>query len=762
MNAVLFGRSVEMIRYLLNQPGTDVNQRNDSNYAAIHYVRDLEVYHLLLEHGAEIEPLPSGQTMLIRVVANGGSIELIKHFLEQDDVNALDNCSSPAIHYAKTPEVYQLLVDHGADPFLMGRSKYTALMVALSYKFDDSMIKFWLEQGHDINAKDIWQKPVLSWVRKPNHWDILIEAGADWTVECDGSNILMYYVQKKRSPKLIRRVLEHGLFDINQGNQWGSPVLLHATSREIYELLVESGADESLVSDNKTNCLINAVDLGHEELVHYLLRTGKCDINAKNSNGVSAIQLVKTVEMFNMLFRHGADLSVLADDDDKPLLTALADKNVSVNVLRALLDKNASDVNETNKYGSPALHYVKSLKAYQLLVERGARVIRAQNGATCLMNIVSRNGPLDLIRHVCENVDVLEQDNNGLATIHYVGSADAYDVLVEHGVDVRVKDRNGMDILLKVVQLRRGLGLIKHLVKMGHDIHVVNRQGQNVLHYETRLPVFTWFLEQGVVASKNVWQSKLSQGIEWVKLWVKYGDLDEKFTQGMTALHYVQDQECYEFLVQQGLDPWANSAIGASVLLWRVYNGVTMDYLKFLLGRGYDVQQIDQNGMSVLHCAKDLDVYKLLLEHGADETGLTNSGNNVLMSVVGRSCNTKLTSYLLNQDKFDLEETNNLGKTALLLATNADQVRLLCAHGADIYVQANDRRNRWLLSNVEPIKMVLLEYGFTRWHLASDMEIVKKYLQKHKKVWHRSIWSWILLMARLRFCSASSMPSRWR
>ena len=64
---------------------------------------------------------------------------------------------------------------------------------------------------------------------------------------------------------------------------------------DLVALLVERGADVNLSNKNGCTPLMDAAELGKNDILEYLLNNG-ADINAKKINGISALDLARNTE----------------------------------------------------------------------------------------------------------------------------------------------------------------------------------------------------------------------------------------------------------------------------------------------------------------------------------------------------------------------------------------------------------------------------------------------------------------------------------
>ena len=170
--------------------------------------------------------------------------------------------------------------------------------------------------------------------------------------------------------------------------------------------------------------------------------------------------------------------------------------------------------------------------------------------------------------------------------------------MVEHGVDVNVKDNDGSTPLIKVVW-HGHLDVVKYLVSQGADVNEA-KNGWTPLHRAAargHLDVVKYLVSQGAdVNAKN-------------------NDGGTPFF--MAAVHGHLD--VVKYLVSQGADVNAEDNDGRTPLHWAAYNG-ELDIVKYLVSQGVDVNAEDDAGETPLDKAieeNEDEIADFLKQHGA-------------------------------------------------------------------------------------------------------------------------------------------------
>lgn len=122
---------------------------------------------------------------------------------------------------------------------------------------------------------------------------------------------------------MIPKLINYGA-DVNKYEKNGMYIRKHkpihySKTVHAYKLLVSHGADPDALCSDGTTLLFTAVFNGHYELVKYLLDKG-VDIYHKDNNGKGIMHFgCGNTRMWNLLFKHGADINDV-DNDGIPAL----------------------------------------------------------------------------------------------------------------------------------------------------------------------------------------------------------------------------------------------------------------------------------------------------------------------------------------------------------------------------------------------------------------------------------------------------------
>ena len=233
--------------------------------------------------------------------------------------------------------------------------------------------------------------------------------------------------------------------------------------------------------------------------------------------------------------------------------------------------------------------------------------------------------------------------------------------LVEHGADVRARDRNGDTPLLSAVTYPLlDVAVVKFLVEHGADLNAVNHDW-NVLRgasYLGNLAVVRFLLDQGV-------------------------DVNGKDQKGQTALMAVSKSE---FWWKPEIPPlwWQPEKPGRQ-------RAEPQEVMQVLLDHGAQINAQDEKGWTALMLATAQPAVKFLVDHGAD------------LNVKNRDGKTALT-LAEEQGKRDVVAQLSLAEAkgpGVLPETQVRQPKEMAAHkkiglNRDLMMAASDRNLRWV------------------------------------------------------------------
>ena len=102
----------------------------------------------LLDHGADVNGTAADRVTPLHFAVNANSVDAVLSLLRRGaDLNARDSDGATPLHLTSDTAVAQLLLDHGADPYLRDNHGRTPFDGAVSYG-EEKMIRLFLDNGY--------------------------------------------------------------------------------------------------------------------------------------------------------------------------------------------------------------------------------------------------------------------------------------------------------------------------------------------------------------------------------------------------------------------------------------------------------------------------------------------------------------------------------------------------------------------------------------------------------------------------------------
>ena len=377
--------------------------------------------------------------------------------------------------------------------------------------------------------------------------------------EADGTTALQWAVRAD-DLDMARLLLGAGANPNTPNRNGVTPLSLGATNRNraMVEVLLKAGADPKAKLPGGQTILMTAAHTGNPDVVRLLLARG-VDVNAREDNyGETALMGAATEnhpDAARLLIEHGAEINARSKALDyskdrfglEGVLTILphgswtalmyAARQGSVGVARVLADARA-DLNLTDPDGTTAL-VLAIINSHHdtaaLLVEKGAdpnigdstgmaalyaavdektlgevygrpaRQFSDERSALDLIGLLLQHGanPNAQLKHATlyrahtPGEGTLGEGTTPLMRAAKNGDAAAMRLLLDHGADPAIRQKNGTTALMLAAGLGRGLGVfakdyateaqmlegVQVLVTRGVDVNAVDGKGDTAVHF---------------------------------------------------------------------------------------------------------------------------------------------------------------------------------------------------------------------------------------------------------------------------------------
>ncbi|XP_046337771.2 ankyrin repeat domain-containing protein 17-like [Haliotis rufescens] len=747
-------RDLSRVKLILCQGRADINCREWVGRTLVMLAAGKghrELVELLVRKGANVSLVDRFDNNILHYACLGGHVEVVKYVLSQDMVSINSRGwkkMTPAMTAAERghKEVVELLVNEGANVTLVNK-KGDNLLHSASRGGNVEVVKFVLSLDMvSINSRG-WKNmtPAMTAAVKGHKEvvELLVSKGADVSLLDKGNNNLLHLACRGGNVEVVKFVLSQGTLSINsRGWEKMTPVITAADKghKEVVELLVNEGADVTLVNKKGDNLLHSASRGGHVEVVKFVLSQGTLSINSRGWKRMTPAMTAADKghkEVVELLVRKGADVSLL--DIGHDTLLHLACRGGHVEVVKFVLSQGMVSINSRGwEKMTPVITAAEKghKEVVELLVKEGADVTLVNKKGDNLLHSASRGGHVEVVKFVLSQ-GTLSINSRGwkrmtpAMTAADKGHKEVVELLVRKGADVSLLDI-GHDTLLhlacrgghvEVVKFVLSQGMVsinsrgwkkmtpvitaaekghtevvELLVKEGADVTLVNKKGDNLLHSASRgghVEVVKFVLSQGTLSIN-------SRG--W-----------KKMTPAMTAADKGH-KEVVELLVRKGADV-SLLDIGHDTLLHLACRGGHVEVVKFVLS--LDRVSINSRGWEKMTPAMTAavkgqkEVVELLVSKGADVT-LLDKGNNTLLHLACRGGNVEVVKFVLSQGMVSINNRCWNQMTAVMTAAvkgHKEVVELLVSKGADVSLLTIGKNTLLHLAckggNVEVVKFVL-------------------------------------------------------
>ena len=374
----------ESIKYLLSQPGNDIDKVTHDSRNYLHWAANkgnTEVMTLLLAKGAKTDNEDSHGSTPLLFAAGGGQ---------------------------QNTKVYELLIAGGVNlKKSLNAQGANALLLSISNDPDMVLTNYFVSKGLDLQSTDAAGNNAFSYAARSGNIDLLkkllqkgVKPNANAmlmaaqgsrrsanTLEVyqylkslnlkstvtgkGGENVLHAIVRRPKQDDIIKYFLAEGV-DVNQVDEEGNTVFMNAaaSSRDtaVFGLLLPKVKDINFANQKGLSALALAVRGNSAEVVSYLISKGAA-VKSLDKNGNSlAYYAVESYrpsqpgggrqdnafeEKINILKEQGLDLTAPQENGNNLYHLAIAKHDLS---LLKRLQPLGLDVNAKNKDGYTVLH----------------------------------------------------------------------------------------------------------------------------------------------------------------------------------------------------------------------------------------------------------------------------------------------------------------------------------------------------------------------------------------------------------------------
>ena len=624
--------TADVIDFLVNEAGADVDARNDHGDTLLHEAvlwDSLEATVALLRHGADVEAVnDKGYTPLL--IAAGFGKQSVFEALAEAGANIHHRASNgwsvlDITVIAGNLETLGALVRRKVDVRAIGPSATgsSSLHWAAIYN-KEAAIDALIAAGADVNAKSAVGG------QTPLHRAII----------CGGT------------PETIAALFRHGVDD-GALDETGYPPLHWASMHgkiSAIAALAAAGTDinRRTSQNNEPTALDCAAFLGNVDALKMLVENG-ADVRGSDPRGYTPLHFAvecnsvgaseASCEAITALLLHGAEVDAANKKGETPLVMAVEmGKLALVDALVA----GGADVNRRNVVDDKApldvAAFIGNLGVLKALLGYGSRAKSVDSvGATALHHVAGFEAAGLVHALVDAGADVSAEDANGMAPIHYAsisGSPTAIMALAQRGADNEARIKNGMTPLQLAAECGK-VSAIDALAAAGADINLrtttEDTSALDLAAHAGEVDAMKALIRHGAnVRAGNAsgytalyFVSDVNQAASIDFLVGAGADVDVEAEQGFTPLHIASHlgfSGAVGSLLKHGADKDFTSSTGATPLHMAAEHG-RLPVLNALVEAGANVWRRTQDHISALDLAAGrghVDVLNALIRHGVD------------------------------------------------------------------------------------------------------------------------------------------------
>ena len=618
------------------------------------------------------------------------------------DLNLTDDERKTAMFYANrnhSTDVLCRLIRHDAEFELDDIDGEAVLFYAAKNNCFGVVYKLQFE-NFDLNTTDNEGKTALFYANRNHSMDVLCELirwGAEFKLDCIDGKAVLFYAAENNCFGVVKK-LRSKRFDLNTTDNEGKTALFYAIrnhSMDVLCELIECGAEFKLNEIDGKAVLFYAA-ANNFDLVSWL-RFKNFDLNTTDNEGKTALFYAirnDSMDVLCELIHWGAEFEL--DEIDGKAVLFYAAENDCFGVVKELQFKNF-DLNTTDDAGKTALFYANrnhSMDVLCELIRHDAEFELDEIDGKAVLFYAAENDCFGVVKELqFKNFDLNTTDNKGKTALFYADRNDSMDVLCELiicGAEFELDEIDGKAVLFFVAECNC-FGVVEKLHSKNFDLNITDDEGDTALfcaNFNQNMKVLCELIRCGAqfklddIDGEAVLFHAAENNCFGVvnKLQYENFDLNTTDDEGKTALFYANSNHSMDVLcelIRWGAEFELDCIDGKAVLFYAAENNC-FGVVKKLRSKRFDLNTTDNEGKTALFHANrnhSMDVLCELIDCGAEFKLNEIDGKAVLFHAAEN--NFDLVSWLRFKN-FDLNTTDNEGKTALFYANRNDSMDVLC------------------------------------------------------------------------------------
>ncbi|XP_062597150.1 putative ankyrin repeat protein RF_0381 [Saccostrea cucullata] len=637
--------------YFINRYPDMLNQVDDEGWNAAFYTAkggNVKILKLLAEKGVDMTYKTKDDGNILHIACVNSRLEMCQHIIQQypDMLKQVNNYGSNGAFYAAqggNVEILELLAEKGVDMTYTNKNGSNILHIACGYAKSE-MCQYTIQHYPDMlkQVDNDGSNGAFYAAQGGNVkiLELLAEKGVDMTYKNkEGCNILHIACSYAKS-EMCQHIIQHYPDTLQQVSNEGLNAALYAAQGgnvEILELLAQKGVDMTYKHKNGSNILHIACMNFKLEMCKHIIQHYPDMLNQVNDNGCNVAFYAAqggNVEILELLAEKGVDMTYKNKEGCNILHIACAYSKSEM--CQHIIQHYPDMLQQVDNDGCNAALYAAkeggNVAILELLTEKCVDMRYKTNDGGNILHIACGNSRLEMCQYIIQHYpDMLQQvNNNGLNAALYVargGNVEILELLVEKGVDMTYKNKDGSNILHIACAYDKS--------EMCHNI---------IQHYPDMLKQVN------------------NNGCNAALCAVQGGNV-----------------EILELLAEKCVDLTYKSKIGSNILHIACANS-RLEMCQYIIQHYPDMlQQVDNDGWNAALCAAqggNVKILELLAGKGVDMTYKSKEGCNIL-DIACINSRLEMCQYIIKHFPDMLKQVNDYARNAILCAAQRGNVEIL-------------------------------------------------------------------------------------
>ena len=713
--------------------GVDVNATNKKNRTALAIAclnRNEGAINVLLNAGTDLNIADNtyGETCLHTAVRQECSGEVLQTIIDHGaDVNATNNANETALTIVcvhKNDDALNLLLYARANPNIGYVDGDTCLHIAVTQEWSKEIFQKIIDHGADVNATNKESRTVLAIAclkRNEGAIHVFLNAGADPKIADNiyGDTCLHKAVRHDCSVEVLRAIIDHGAV-VNATNKKNRTALVIAclNKNEVaINVLLNDGADPNIADVDADTCLHIAVTQECSKEVLQAIIDHGVDVNAANKENETALTIACVYEnegAINALLNANVDPNIADDVYGDTCLHTTVIEECSIEVLQTIIDHGA-DVNAINKKNRTALAIAcqnKSESTINILLDAGADPnITDADGDTCLHIAVTQECSKEVLQAIIDHgvdMNAVNKENETALTIACINeNEDATNTLLNAKADPNIADDTYGDTCLHIAVMQEcSIDLLWAIINGGADVNATNKKNRTALAIaclKKNSGALNVLLNAGAdpnIADNAYGEACLHKAVRQnsstkvLQAIIDHGAVvnaaNKKNQTALIVACVHKNEDAINTLLNASADPnIPDGAYGDTCLHIAVMQECSTDLLQAIIDHGADVNATNKKNNTALAIAclkKTEGALNVLLNAGADPNIADSAyGDAFLHKAVRQKCSIEVLHAIIDHGA-NVNAANKKNQTPLTLACvhkNEDAINTLLNASAD-------------------------------------------------------------------------------